>query len=101
MLNIDCKKKECPGNLYRGGKCYCTQPLKVYDHDYEHLSEGKVIPHGTYDMGANSVALLSYLKGSKKISAIKMMYLKARPECYLAIAKLITAVRRNMKGYSA
>jgi hypothetical protein len=53
VLSIDCKKKERLGNLYRNGKCYCTQPVKVYDHDYEHLSEGKVIPHGIYDLQAN------------------------------------------------
>jgi hypothetical protein len=53
VLSIDCKKKERLGNLYRNGKCFCTQAIKVYDHDYEHLSEGKVIPHGIYDMQAN------------------------------------------------
>ncbi len=53
VLSIDCKKKERLGNLYRSGKCYCTAPIKVYDHDYEHLSEGKIIPHGIYDMQAN------------------------------------------------
>jgi hypothetical protein len=53
VLSMDCKKKERLGNLYRSGKCYCTQSVKVFDHDYEHLSEGKVIPHGIYDMQAN------------------------------------------------
>jgi len=53
VLSIDCKKKERLGNLYRDGRCYCTQAVKVYDHDYEHLSEGKVIPHGIYDLQAN------------------------------------------------
>lgn len=53
VLSIDCKKKERLGNLYRNGKCYCSQAVKVYDHDYEHLSEGKVIPHGIYDLQAN------------------------------------------------
>ena len=53
VLSIDCKKKERLGNLYRNGKCFCTEPLKVYDHDYQHLSEGKVIPHGIYDLQAN------------------------------------------------
>ena len=42
VLSIDCKKKERLGNLYREGKCYCTKAIRVYDHDYEHLSEGKV-----------------------------------------------------------
>jgi hypothetical protein len=50
VLSMDCKKKERLGNLYRAGRCYCTGAVKVYDHDYEHLSEGKVIPHGIYDL---------------------------------------------------
>lgn len=53
ILSMDCKKKERLGNLYRAGKCLCTKAVKVYDHDYEHLSEGKVIPHGIYDLQAN------------------------------------------------
>jgi transposase len=53
VLSMDCRKKERLGNLYRAGRCYCTQPVKVYDHDCEHLSEGKVIPHGIYDLQAN------------------------------------------------
>lgn len=53
VLSIDCKKKEKLGNLYRDGKCFCSKAVKVFDHDYEHLSAGKVIPHGIYDMQAN------------------------------------------------
>ena len=53
VVSIDCKKKERLGNLYRAGKCYCTQAIRVYDHDYEHLSKGKVVPHGIYDVQAN------------------------------------------------
>lgn len=53
VLSIDCKKKERLGTLYRDGKCYCTEAVKVYDHDYEHLSRGKIIPHGIYDFQAN------------------------------------------------
>lgn len=50
ILSIDCKKKERLGNLHRAGQCYTQAPIEVYDHDYEHLSEGKVVPHGIYDM---------------------------------------------------
>lgn len=53
VLSIDCKKKERLGNLYRNGKCFCTKAVRVYDHDYEYLAEGKVVPHGIYDMQAN------------------------------------------------
>lgn len=53
IISIDCKKKEVIGNLYRDGKCYTQQAIKVYDHDYSNLAEGKVIPHGIYDIQAN------------------------------------------------
>ena len=53
LISIDCKKKECLGNFYRDGKVLCTKSLEVFDHDYSHLSEGKVIPHGIYDLQMN------------------------------------------------
>jgi hypothetical protein len=53
ILSIDCKKKERLGNLYREGKCYSQGVIEVYDHDYDHLSQGKVIPHGIYDLQRN------------------------------------------------
>lgn len=53
IISIDCKKKERLGKLYRNRKCYRTQAVKVCGHDYKHLSEGKVVPHGIYDMQAN------------------------------------------------
>jgi hypothetical protein len=53
VISIDCKKKERLGNFYREGKCYSQGVVKVYDHDYEHLSEGKVIPYGIYDLARN------------------------------------------------
>lgn len=53
ILSIDCKKKERLGNLYREGRSYSTAPIPVYDHDYHYLSEGRVIPHGIYDLQCN------------------------------------------------
>lgn len=53
IISMDCKKKEELGNLYRDGKCYTQKPIKVFDHDYSHLSKGKVIPHGIYDIQKN------------------------------------------------
>ena len=41
------------GNFYRGGKLYCTEPIKVYDHDFSTFSEGVIIPHGIYDIHRN------------------------------------------------
>jgi hypothetical protein len=53
VLSIDCKKKELLGTLYREGKSYAQTPQEAYDHDYPHLGEGKVIPHGIYDLQKN------------------------------------------------
>ena len=53
IISIDTKKKERLGNLYRDGKCYCQEAIKVFDHDYPHLANGKVIPHGIYDLKSN------------------------------------------------
>ena len=53
IISINCKKKENLGTLYRSGKLYSTAPLEVFDHDYTSLSEGKVIPHGIFDIQLN------------------------------------------------
>jgi len=53
VISIDCKKKERLGNLYRSGKTYATGEVEVFDHDYHHLSQGAVIPHGIFDIQNN------------------------------------------------
>jgi hypothetical protein len=54
ILSIDTKKKEqIGGNLYRDGQVYCTQAIEVSDHDYSHLADLKIAPHGIYDIKQN------------------------------------------------
>lgn len=53
VLSIDTKKKETLGQLYRSGKSYCQEALKVHDHDFSHLGQGAVVPHGIYDVTKN------------------------------------------------
>ena len=54
VLSIDTKKKEnVGGNLYRDGSVYGTQAIEVSDHDYPHLADRKISPHGIYDMKQN------------------------------------------------
>jgi len=53
VISIDGKKKERLGNLYREGKTYSTGSIEVFDHDYQHLGQGKVIPHGIFDLQRN------------------------------------------------
>lgn len=54
VLSIDTKKKELLGNFYRDGKIYTKETIKVYDHDYPSFAEGKVVPHGIYDLSENT-----------------------------------------------
>lgn len=53
IISMDGKKKERLGNLYRAGKCFVQGQIETYDHDYEYLATGKVIPHGIYDLQRN------------------------------------------------
>ena len=53
VLSMDTKKKEMLGNFYRNGKLYTRETLEVLDHDFPSYSEGKVVPHGLYDIGLN------------------------------------------------
>jgi hypothetical protein len=53
VLSIDTKKKEPLGTLHRPGQCYSTAPQAVFDHDFSHLADGRLVPHGVYDVLAN------------------------------------------------
>jgi hypothetical protein len=54
IISIDTKKKEqVGGNLHRDGKVYCTQAIEASDHDYAHLADLKIAPHGIYDIKQN------------------------------------------------
>ncbi|MEG5061980.1 ISAzo13 family transposase [Microcoleus sp. A2-C5] len=53
IVSMDTKKKEFIGNLYRAGSLYTTEVVTTYDHDFWSLAEGKVVPHGIYDLQHN------------------------------------------------
>ena len=53
VISIDTKKKELLGNFYRDGKLYTRQTVEVLDHDFPSYSDGKVVPHGVYDLALN------------------------------------------------
>jgi hypothetical protein len=55
IISMDSKKKEPFGALYRDGKVYSEESIKVYDHDFSSLQTGLVVPHGIYDMGVTSI----------------------------------------------
>lgn len=41
------------GNFFRTGKLYTQETIRVNDHDFVSLAEGKVVPHGLYDINRN------------------------------------------------
>jgi hypothetical protein len=53
VISMDTKKKELIGNFYRAGKLYTQETVEVLDHDFPSYSEGKIVPHGLYDIGLN------------------------------------------------
>lgn len=53
IISFDSKKKEMIGNLYRSGTLYTTEPVTTLDHDFWTLAQGRVIPHGIYDVKHN------------------------------------------------
>jgi hypothetical protein len=53
VISMDTKKKEMIGNFYREGKLYTREIVEVLDHDFPRYGEGKIVPHGLYDVGSN------------------------------------------------
>jgi len=53
VFSVDTKKKELLGTLHRPGQAYSTAPQRVFDHDFRHLADGMLVPHGVYDVLAN------------------------------------------------
>ena len=57
VISIDTKKKALLGNFYRKGELYSQSTIEVLDHDFPSYSEGKVVPHGIYDIGLNKARI--------------------------------------------
>ena len=56
VVSVDTKKKELVGSFKNGGKEYqpAGHPDRVNVHDFPGDAEGKAIPYGIYDLGANT-----------------------------------------------
>lgn len=53
VFSIDTKAKEFLGRLYCKGRLYGTATLQAFDHDFPGWADGKIIPHGIYDIRRN------------------------------------------------
>lgn len=57
ILSVDTKKKEKLANFHRAREVYCTKAIESYDHDYNHLASGSIIPHGIYELKRNEALI--------------------------------------------
>ena len=53
VMSMDVKKKELIGNFFTNGKVYTQDIINVYDHDFSSQADGKIVPHGLYDVHHN------------------------------------------------
>jgi hypothetical protein len=53
VISIDTKKKELLGNFSREGQTHTQTTVETLDHDFPSAGEGKLIPHGIYDLARN------------------------------------------------
>ena len=53
IVSMDTKKKELLGEFFRDGQVWADGSNDVYDHDFPSFAEGKLIPHGLYDLKRN------------------------------------------------
>lgn len=54
IISMDTKKKEFIGDFYRAGYLYTQETISTFDHDFNSLAEGVVIPHSLYDVTRNT-----------------------------------------------
>ena len=57
VISIDTKKKELLGSFYRDGVTDVVETMAVNDHDFPSFGNGKLIPHGIYDLQRNEASL--------------------------------------------
>ncbi len=57
VISVDTKKKELLGNFHRAGQTYTQQTVETLDHDFASAGQGKLIPHGVYDLARGHAAI--------------------------------------------
>jgi hypothetical protein len=68
VISIDTKKKEVRGNFHRAGTPFTAETVATFDHEFGSASQGKLMPHGLYDMVHQQAPI--HLKTSHDTSAL-------------------------------
>jgi hypothetical protein len=53
VISMDTKKKELIGDFAREGHTHTQVAVETLDHDFPSAGQGKLIPHGIYDVARN------------------------------------------------
>lgn len=53
IISMDTKKKELLGEFFRPGQAWSGGANRTFDHDFPSYADGKIIPHGLYDIKRN------------------------------------------------
>jgi hypothetical protein len=84
-FSIDTKAKEHLGQLYRKGRIYTSEPFHAFDHDFPSWADGKVIPHGIYDLRRNSGHInigLSHETSEFAADSLRWYWNRIGKQCY-------------------
>ena len=79
-------------NFYRAGKLYTQDVIHVNDHDFSSLAEGKVTPHGLYDINQNIGYIrpgTSYDTSEFAAECIRLWWLEYGRYEYLGVKSLL------------
>lgn len=68
VMSIETKKQELLGNFHRAGTTFTAETVETFDHDFGSASQGKLIPHGVYDVVTNHAHI--HLNASHDTSAL-------------------------------
>lgn len=49
VISIDTKSRELIGRFHRSGRCWSSEPIEVFDHDFPSAAQGVGVPYGIYD----------------------------------------------------
>jgi hypothetical protein len=92
VISVDTKKKELIGRFKNSGAAWSQEPVRVKDHDFPSEADGKAIPYGIYDVGANLGTVMvgtTHETAQFAVDAIEMWWLEEGSVRYPNVKELL------------
>lgn len=70
VISIDTKKKELIGQFKNAGQVWCQEAVAVQSHDFPQDADGRAVPYGIYDVGANRAIIYVGTSGDTPTFAV-------------------------------